>query len=200
MLVKGNVSELDPDVREHMSNSNLELGWVGRQTDRGLAIGERGLGLFEAGRPPKVMPWSEIAAVDFSALLVTVTASDRSREVFALATRAQRGEIIVAMPISERERLGLEAPPPAVGDASGSRPAGELWSLLTVGVILQFIGGAALGWAWEDGGLGIAVGALAFSAGSMVALVALIGFGTMLGMQAARASDSDLHRASRSTD
>ena len=88
----------------------------------------------------------------------------------------------------------------ATQSTSQSDPNGALWRILATGVGLQVLGGVIMGISWPttpyaylagdtpyDGDAGgLILGWLLGSAGTLVLFVALIGFGTMLGIRASK--------------
>lgn len=161
--------------------------------------------------------WSEVEELSFpTPLQMRVVMTGQEPQLVALKQRRHRDEVLGAIPPSHRERLGLDdlahlaVPPPTAPPTSSPRPSSgrsatsaalldsgadpqsTLWGLLGAGLAMEVVGGIMLGVSWPDAEesvstTGVVLGWLLSSAGALPLLVALIGFGTSLGIRAARA-------------
>lgn len=138
--------------------------------------------------------------------MLTLTRSRHRREIATAVPPAVRERF----DLDELQLASTSMPRFGVPQASGSafvgssasvgNPATALWRFFWIGLGLQVLGGVFIGRSWptasyddelggivEDGSTGwLVTGWLMGGAGTLVMFVALIGFGTMLGIRAAR--------------
>lgn len=162
-----------------------------------------------------VAPWSDVEELSFpTQFLVNLKFRGQDSRLMTLKQMGQRREIAAAVPASHRTRLGLDEQPiahtpdsvvrstgsPGARAASQGDPVAALWRFFWIGVGLQVLAGVFIASSWptasydfdqgdivEEGSAGgLVFGWLLGGAGTLVMFVALIGFGTMLGIRAAR--------------
>lgn len=182
---------------------------------RAFGVGEEGVFVVNSEAEADLYaPWADVIELSFpSQFQGELKLRGHEPVLMTLLHLRHRKEMLNAIPEGERPRVepsgfaagGGSTPAPATFSAAPAArpdPAGEavatLWWVLIIGMALQVVGGMIIGASWPDGLSefneqaddgstgGLLFGWLLGGAGSFLLLVAVVGFGTMLGIRAAR--------------
>ncbi|HXH81090.1 hypothetical protein [Nocardioides sp.] len=205
MNIQGDLQSLPEAMRDRLAAWGAPRAWDVSATTygpRAFAVGEDGVLVVNAEPAADLFaPWADVIGLSFpTQVQAELKVRNHEPVLMTLQHLRHRNDMVDAIPLRERLRVadtGAPAaglpPAPDRPEASGD-PVTTLWWLLMLGIVLQVFGGLVIGGSsagpsgFDDEGNtgGLLSGWLLGGAGTLAALVAVVGFGTMLGIRAAR--------------